>query len=82
MNDPLKKNANFVWTDECENAFNESKGRVTKAPILRYPQYEKEFYLSADSSEYSIGFVLSKEHDGKLHPVLRQKQELALLEGV
>lgn len=69
MNDLLKTNAKFAWTDKYENAFNEFKFRLTDAPILRYPQFNKGFKLSEDSPEYSIGFVLSQEHDGKLHPV-------------
>ena len=34
----LKKDTKFVWSDECERAFKELKSRLTKAPILRYPE--------------------------------------------
>ena len=53
---------------KCESAFNELKDRLTKATILRFPQFEK-FTLSVNSSDYSIGFVLSPEHEGKHHPI-------------
>ena len=97
LNNLLKKDTKFVWSDECEKAFKELNSRLTKAPILRYPQFDKEFTLSVDSSEYSTGFVLSQEHEGKLHPVcfgsralrdnelkwhITDKEGLALVEGI
>ena len=97
LNDLLKKEAKFEWTDQCESAFNNLKERLTKAPILRFPQFDKEFTLSVDSSDYSIGFVLSQEHEGKQHPIcfsgralrdnelkwhITDKEGLALVEGI
>lgn len=97
LNELLKKDTKFEWKDAHENAFNELKGRLTKAPILRYPQFDKEFTLSVDSSDYSIGFVLSQEHEGKQHPIcfggralrdnelkwhITDKEGLALVEGI
>ena len=53
--------------------------------------------LAVDSSQYSIGYVLSQEHDGKLHPIyfggralrdnelkwhITDKEGLALVEGI
>ena len=97
LNDLLKKETKFEWTEHCEKAFNELKERLTKAPILRFPQFDKEFTLSVDSSDYSIGFVLSQEHEGKQHPIcfggralrdnelkwhITDKEGLALVEGI
>ena len=97
LNDLLIKETKFEWTEQCEKAFNELKERLTKAPILRFPQFDKEFTLSVDSSDYSIGFVLSQEHEGKQHPIcfgcralrenelkwhITDKEGLALVEGI
>ena len=65
----LKKDTKFDWTERCENAFTELKGRLIKAPILRVPQFDKEFTLSVDSLDYSIWFLLNQEHEGKQHPI-------------
>ena len=49
LNDLLKKETKFEWTEQCEKAFNELKERLTKAPILTFPQFDKEFTLSVNS---------------------------------
>ena len=46
-----KKNAPFVWTPECEEAFGNLKQLLTTAPILSYPDFEKEFHLETDASQ-------------------------------
>ena len=97
LNDLIKKDTKFNWTEDCEQAFNVLKIKLIEAPILRYPQFDKEFVLAVDSSQYSIGYVLSQEHDGKLHPIcfggralrdnelkwhITDKEGLALVEGI
>ena len=65
LHDLLKKDKKFLWTEEAENAFQELKHKLVTAPILGYPQFDSEFILSTDSSDFSIGYVLSQVHDGK-----------------
>ncbi|GFR23127.1 transposon Tf2-11 polyprotein [Trichonephila clavata] len=55
----------FIWTDECNNAFNKLKDALTSAPILAYPETGKQFILDTDASHESIGAVLSQEIDGQ-----------------
>ena len=69
LHDILKKDRKFLWTEACENAFQELKHKLVTAPILTYPQFDKEIILSTDSSDFSIGYVLSQVHDGKELPV-------------
>ena len=64
------KDSDFVWTDECETAFKNLKEKLTIAPILAYPDYDKSFTLSTDASVVGIGAVLSQLNDkGEEHPV-------------
>jgi len=53
----------LVWTEECENGFNELKNALIKTPILVYPDYKKEFILDTDASFDTIGAVLSQQDE-------------------
>ena len=55
----------FVWTEECQVAFEKLKKYLTEAPILAYPDFTKDFILDTDASGNSIGAVLSQKIDGK-----------------
>ncbi|KAF8786035.1 Retrovirus-related Pol polyprotein like [Argiope bruennichi] len=55
----------FIWTDECDNAFNKLKDALTSAPVLAYPEIGKKFILDTDASHECIGAVLSQEIDGQ-----------------
>ena len=46
-----RKNVPFVWTDECEVAFNRLKECLTSAPILGMPRDEGNFLLDTDASD-------------------------------
>ena len=54
----------FVWTEDCQRAFEELKRRLTSAPILAMPADEGKYILDADASHASIGAVLSQIQDG------------------
>ena len=54
---------NLKWTDECEVAFRKLKEQMTKAPVLAYPDFEKQFILDTDASFDTIGAVLSQKDE-------------------
>ena len=60
-----EKNRKFVWTPDCQHAFETLKEKLTSAPILAYPTIGQEFILDTDASQYTVGAVLSQECDGK-----------------
>lgn len=67
----MKKDVKYVWTKECDDAFDELKERLTTAPVLRHPDYTKPFILQTDASIAGIGGILAQlDDDGKEHPVV------------
>ena len=66
----LSKKVKFVWTDDCQLAFDKIKLLLQKSPVLKSPDYEKPFKLIIDSSDVGTGSVLVQEaSDGLDHPV-------------
>ena len=44
-----KKGVPFVWTDQCEEGFQEPKRRLTTAPILTLPSRSGGFIVYTDA---------------------------------
>ena len=59
-----KKNAPYVWTDQCETSFQELKTRLTTAPVLTLPSGSGGFTIFTDASNVGLGCMLMK--DGKV----------------
>ena len=59
--DLTKKDATFLWTDDCEDAFNRLKQVLMSPAIMGYPLNEAGiFYLDTDATGTGIGAVLSQ----------------------
>ncbi|MBJ5505560.1 hypothetical protein JGG47_23625, partial [Salmonella enterica subsp. enterica serovar Derby] len=55
----------FLWTGNCQEAFNKLKEALSSAPILAYPRPDQPFILDTDASNTGIGAVLSQVQDGQ-----------------
>ncbi|KAJ8033855.1 hypothetical protein HOLleu_24223 [Holothuria leucospilota] len=60
-----EKGKQFLWTEECEKAFNELKHVLTSAPILAFPTPTDKYILDTDASSDSLGGVLSQVQGGE-----------------
>lgn len=56
----------FIWTAECDQAFEELKQCLTSAPLLGYPDFTKTFLLEVDASHHGLGAVLSQKQENGL----------------
>jgi hypothetical protein len=52
-----------------QKAFEELRGRLTKAPIVQYPDFSKPFFLYTDASIIGLGAVLAQKNDNKEHVI-------------
>lgn len=47
-----------MWTDSCQQAFEELKNRLTSAPVLTIPQGKGGYVIYSDASNKGLGCVL------------------------
>jgi hypothetical protein len=51
----------FSWGRRQENAFNMLKDKLTHAPLLQLPNFNKTFELKCNASGIGLGGVLLQE---------------------
>ena len=70
LNTLTRKDAEWNWRPEHQQAFKDLKRRVSSEPILTHPELDKQFELEVDASGFAVGAVLlQKKEDNKRHPV-------------
>lgn len=69
LNNLLRRNVNFIWEEEQEQAFQSLKNALTTEPILCYPDFKKEFILTTDASKIALGAILSQGEIGRDLPI-------------
>jgi len=57
----LQKDVKFMWSQECEVAFNALRHLLTIAPVLAQPNNEKPFDVFCDALGIGLGCVLMQE---------------------
>ncbi|TMI46921.1 hypothetical protein E6H19_00070, partial [Candidatus Bathyarchaeota archaeon] len=50
-------------------AFELAKNSLVTAPVLRCPDFNKDFIIECDASKYCVGACLVQEFQGKQHPI-------------
>ncbi|WVZ58466.1 hypothetical protein U9M48_008741, partial [Paspalum notatum var. saurae] len=61
MTSLTKKNAKYMWSQNCEEAFQSLKKSLTTAPVLAQPDIMKPFDVYCDASRNGLGCVLMQE---------------------
>ena len=65
-----KKKEAVILDGDAIRSYHQLQGKLLKAPVLAYPDPEKEYLLETDASNIGLGAVLSqKQADGRYHPV-------------
>src|SRR3569832_326101 len=70
LTDLLKRNREWKFGEEEEMAWNILKEEMISTPILRHPDYGKEFFLDTDASYDGIGAaLLQMGEEGEMYAV-------------
>ncbi|GJZ99732.1 reverse transcriptase domain-containing protein, partial [Tanacetum coccineum] len=65
----LEKDTPFVFSQDCINAFETLKKKLTEAPILVVPDWNLPFELMCDASNFAIGAVLGQRKTKHFQPI-------------
>ena len=59
----LEKDTKFNFDDSCKDAFEEIKIGLVQAPIMAAPDWDQEFEVMCDSSDFAMGAVLGQRKE-------------------
>ena len=99
LTDATRKEApeRIAWTPQQQEAFRRVINILTSRPVLRAPDWQRQFVISTDASGVGIGAVLGQQFDDGLHPVgywsrklqpreanysITEQEALAMVEGI
>ena len=54
----LEKDTKFYFDESCHKAFEEIKSRLVEAPIMAKPDWNREFEIMCDASDFAMGAIL------------------------
>ncbi|POM59015.1 Retrovirus Polyprotein [Phytophthora palmivora] len=81
LSDLLKKDADWVWEQQYQDAFDNIKAILQNAPVLALPDENKSFSVVCDASDYAIGCaLLRKDDEGYERVISFQSRQLKAVE--
>ena len=73
----LTGKAEWNWTIDAQEAYEELKERLCNPPVLMIPNGEGPFRVEADASGFATGGVLLQKQEGKWHIVAYRSSTLS-----
>ncbi|GJW15377.1 reverse transcriptase domain-containing protein [Tanacetum coccineum] len=65
----LEKETPFIFSTECQEAFETLKKKLTEAPILVAPDWDLPFEIMCDASDFAVGAVLGQRKTKHFQPI-------------
>nr|GEV41731.1 hypothetical protein [Tanacetum cinerariifolium] len=65
----LEKNSPFIFSNDCIQAFQNLKKKLTEAPILIALNWDQPFELMCDASDFAVGAVLGQRIEKHFRPI-------------
>jgi hypothetical protein len=59
----IHKDSKFKWDDDRKDAFKNIKSTISPAPVLRSPDFNRDFKLYTFTSDQSLAAVLTRKDD-------------------
>ncbi|CDJ29330.1 Retrotransposon nucleocapsid protein, related [Eimeria mitis] len=61
LTDLLKKEKQFIWTENEDEAARRLIGHMTSSPVLALLDFDKPFFLTTDASDTAVAVMLSQQ---------------------
>jgi hypothetical protein len=61
----FKKDGVFLWTEDCQKAFETLREHLISSPILAFPDFSLPFKLVGDASLVGVGSALVQSQNGR-----------------
>ena len=73
----LKEDQEFKWTEECQISLDKLKRKLVEAPILKFPNWSTKFHVHIDASGIAIRAILTQPgDDGMDYPIVYSSRKL------
>jgi hypothetical protein len=76
----LIKDVDFVWTKQCQTAFETMKAKLSVELVLRGPNWTLPFHISIDASDTAIRGVLGWKEDQQSYVIYFVSKNLSPVE--
>ena len=76
MTDLTRDKVAWSWGDAQEHSFMALKVAIATAPILRLPDFERQFIITTDASDVAIGAILEQDFGSGLQPIAFSSRKL------
>ena len=63
MEELLRADVPYHWTQECQHSFELLKRKMVEAPIRRYPDWSRKFHVHIDASGLVVNAILTQPTD-------------------
>ena len=70
----LEKDTMFNFDESCHNSFEEIKSRLVEAPIMAKPDWNREFEIMCDASDFAMGAVLGQKTEREFDLEIKDKK--------
>ena len=64
------------WSEAQHQAFNRLKLALTIAPVLKLPDFKRQFVVTTDASDAAVGAILKQDFSNGLQPVAFASRKL------
>ena len=76
LTDLTREKIGWQWDKREEQSFLALKAAMATAPVLRLPDFERQFVVTTDASDVAIGAILEQDFGSGLQPIAFSSRKL------